>query len=156
VGTVPPATTAGAGASEGSALTVDNAAGAPGAAFTVVPAGAARGDNVFTDDDNVAEPPSESGCVIEGTNGVPAWTLLCAIAGEVAINSSIAKPMTSAMLARGCRSCRRIRSSSYIFTDYCSRFGAQTSQTVLDIIASRIGLCKLQDRKIADGRMGRT
>jgi hypothetical protein len=125
VGTVPPATTAGAGASEGNALVVDSAAGAPGAAATAAATGKANGVKVLLVGAAGATLEAESGAVTEGTNGVPAGMLLCANA--VQLSASINPKPTSAIIARVKRGCRRIRYSAYIFTDYCSRFGSQTS-----------------------------
>jgi len=95
VGTVPPVTTAGAGASEGSALVVESAAGAPGAAAAGAAAGTARGVKECVLGATLA--PDESGPVIDGMSGVPAGMLLCASASE--FNPRIKPRPISAIIA---------------------------------------------------------
>lgn len=109
-GTIPPATTTGAGASVGSALVVDKAAGAPGTAAAGPAAGIANGARLLTDE--FVDPPEESGVVTEGINGVPAAMLLCARAGELSASAPSPKP-TNAITAISQPGCRSIRPSTY-------------------------------------------
>jgi outer membrane protein TolC len=135
----------------GSALVVASAPGAPGAAAAALgkAAGNASGVNVVVP---LEVPPvggaDDSGPVAEGTSGVPGGTLLCARAEELRASARNPKH-ANATIVLTTGGTRRIRSSTCIVTDYCDRFGSQTSQTVLDIIATRIVLCKLFNRSFA-------
>src|ERR1700722_18979249 len=144
----------GAGFSTGSALVVDNAAGAPGAGASGAVAGRDKGVKVVNPvpgAELAAGGAVESGPIGDGHSGVPAGTLLCARADGHVISASNPNP-TSVIITIANRGTRCIRSSTCIFTDYSSRFGSQTSQTVLDIIATRIVLCKLCNRSVARRR----
>jgi len=151
MGVGPPATTNGAGFRTGSALVVVNAAGAPGAAAAVLGAAAGKDSGVSVVSLPLEAPvggADESGPVADGTSGTPAGMLLCASPEVLAVSPRNPKH-TSAIAVLTTEGTRRIQSAMGIFTDYCDRFGSQTSQTVLDIIATQIVLCKLSNRSFA-------
>ena len=151
MGVGPPATTNGAGLRTGRALVVVNAAGAPGTAAAALGAAAGKASGVKVVTVPLDPPvggPEGSGPVADGTSGIPGGMLLCARV-EVLVISARNPKHASAIVVLTTVGTRRIQSTMGIFTDYCDRFGSQTSQTVLDIIATRIVLCKLSNRSFA-------
>jgi hypothetical protein len=81
-------------------------------------AGGANGDTVVRPDDDppVVDDPVESGPTDEGTNSVPAGTLLCASAREFGASSTNPK-QSSAIVRIAKRGTRRAGSFTCIFTD---------------------------------------